>query len=94
MKIKFEYPLATEENMKAIQDAIKAGTDVETLFSMFDEEMLWDCYIVMSGQQDVAWHVFDWQNGNEQFRIEDWEQEGIESYFQEKADCVTRSYLC
>ena len=44
MKIKFEYPLATEENMKAIQDAIKAGTDVETLFSMFDEEMLWDCW--------------------------------------------------
>lgn len=45
MTINYDYPLATEENMKAVQEAIDAGTDIETIFSMFDEELLWDTVV-------------------------------------------------
>lgn len=93
MRVFYDYPLATEENMKAVQAAIESGADVDTIFGMFDEELLWDCYIVMSGQDDTAWQVFDWQNGNEQYRIEDWQQEGLESYYQELAEDIARNNL-
>lgn len=80
MRIYFDYPLATEENIKAVKEAIDTGVDVETLFEMFEGELLWDCYIVMSGQQDTPWQVFDWQNGNEQYEIEEWQRDRIENY--------------
>ena len=93
MKIKFEYPLATEENMKAVQDAIDCGKDIDTIFGMFDEELLWDCYVVMSGQQETPWQVFDWQEENGQYRIEDWQQEGIENFLHESAKHIGRNNL-
>ena len=93
MRIFFDYPLATEENMKAVQEAIDAGNDIGTIFSMFDEELLWDCYIVMSGQDGIVWQVFDWQKGNEQYRIEDWQLDGLENFLQESIDNVSRRYL-
>ena len=93
MTINYDYPLATEENMKAVQEAIDAGTDIETIFSMFDEELLWDCYIVMSGQDGIVWQVFDWQKGNEQYRIEDWQLDSLENFLQESIDNASRRYL-
>ena len=93
MRVYYDYPLATEENMRAVQAAIESGTDIDTMFSLFDEETLWDCYIVMSGQQDTIWQVFDWQNGNEQYRIEDWQQEGIENFLYESANHIGKNHL-
>ena len=93
MKVYFEYPLATKENMKAVQDAIDIGSDIDTIFNLFDDELLWDCYVVMSGQQNTPWQVFDWQEGNEQYRTEDWQQEGIENYLRESANRIGRDHL-
>lgn len=85
MTIHYEYPLATEENMKAVQNAIDTNIDIYTLIDMFDEEVLWDCYVVITGQQNTPWQVFEWQKGNEQYRIEDWQREGIESFISSKS---------
>lgn len=93
MRINYEYPLATEENMKALQDAIDCRKDICTIFEMFDEELLWDCYVVMSGQQDTPWQVFDWQEEDEQYRIEDCQQEGIENFLHESADRIGKNHL-
>ena len=93
MKVSFEYPLATEENMKAVQDAIDGGNDIDTIFEMFDDVLLWNCYVVMSGQQDTPWQVFSWQDEDEQYRIEDWQWEGIEKFLHESANHIDRNNL-
>ncbi len=83
MRIFFDYPLATDENIKAVKEAINTGIDAEELFEMFDDVMLWDCLVVISGQQDIQWNVFHWQDGNEQYRIEDWQIDGIEVFIKD-----------
>ena len=93
MIIKYEYPLATEENMKALQDAIDCGKDIYTIFEMFDEELLWDCYVVTSGQQDTPWQVFDWQEEDEQYRIEDWQQDRLENFLLESTNHIGKYNL-
>ena len=80
MRVFFDYPLATEENMKAIQDAINSGTDIFELYEMFDEEMLWDCVVVLSGNTDTPWALLDHMEGNLQTVIEDWQFDIIKNY--------------
>ena len=79
--------------MKALQDAIDCGKDIYTIFEMFDEELLWDCYVVMSGQQDTPWQVFDWQEEDEQYRIEDWQQDRIENFLLESTNHIGKYNL-
>lgn len=80
MRIYYEYPMATEENMKTIQDAINAGMDIANLLDNFPEEMVWDCVVVLSGNKDTTWQVFDWMDGNLQTRVEDWQIDYIDDY--------------
>ena len=72
MIIKFEYPMATEENMKAIQNAINAGMDAAELLDSFPEEVVWDCVVVLSGNRETPWAVLDHMDDNLQTSIEDW----------------------
>ena len=87
MRIYFDYPNATEENMNAVQNAINAGKDIDELMDMFDESTIWDCVIVLTGNKDTPWALLDDMDGNEQTRIEDWQQEFIEEYIH---DCQTQ----
>ena len=80
MRIYFDYPLATEENMKAVQDAINAGKDFCDLTEMFDENTLWDCIAVLSGNKDTCWALLDHLDGHEQTSTEDWQSEIIGNY--------------
>ena len=80
MRIKFEYPMATEENMKKIKDAIYAGMTSIMLLDAFPEEMVWDCVVVLSDNKDATWQVFDWMDGNLQTRVEDWQIDYIDDY--------------
>ena len=80
MRIYFDYPLATEENMKAVQDAINAGKDIDELTDLFDEEVLWDCVVVLSGNKDTLWALLDHMNGHEQTSTEVWQSEVIYDY--------------
>ena len=80
MRIYFDYPHATEENMKAVQDAINAGKDIDELTDLFDEEVLWDCVVVLSGNKDTPWALLDHMNGHEQTSIEDWQFGIIDGY--------------
>ena len=84
MRVFFDYPLATEENMKAVQDAINSGKDYEELDEMFGSETLWDCIAVLSGNRDTVWSVFDYMSGNDQTEIEDWQSNLIEKYINER----------
>ena len=77
MRIYFDYPLATEENMKAVQDAINAGKDTDELVEMFGEEVTWDCAVVLSGKNETPWALLDHMEGNRQTEIEDWQYEII-----------------
>ena len=79
--------------MKALQDAIDCGKDIYTIFEMFDEELLWDCYVVTSGQQDTPWQVFDWQEEDEQYRIEDWQQDRLENFLLESTNHIGKYNL-
>ena len=80
MRIKFEYPMATEENMKAVQDAINAGMDNCDLCEAFGEEMVWDCIAVLSGNKDTTWALLDHMDGNRQTGTEDWQSEICDDY--------------
>ena len=81
MRVYFDYPLATVENMKAVQNAIDAGTnDVCDLIDMFGENVVWDCVVMLSGNEDTPWAVFDRMDGHEQAGIECWQGEIIDDY--------------
>ncbi len=80
MRIKFEYPMATEENMKAVQDAINAGMDNCDLCEAFGAEMVWDCIAVMSGNKDTTWALLDHMDGNNQIETEEWQVEIIDDF--------------
>ena len=84
MRIYFDYPLATEENIKAVQDAIEEGKDIGELLEIFDGEMLWDCVVVLSGYQDKTWSILFNLDGPEQIYIEDWQSEFIEEFISEQ----------
>ncbi len=83
MRIKFEYPMATEENMKAIQNAINAGMDAAELLDSFLEEVVWDCVVVLSGNENTPWALLDNMEGDRQITIEDWQYEIVENYLME-----------
>lgn len=80
MIIKFEYPMATEENMKAIQNAINAGMDAAELLDSFPEKVVWDCVVVLSGNRETPWAVLDNMDGNHQTVLEDWQYGIIEDF--------------
>lgn len=80
MRIIFDYPLATEENMKTIQDAINFGKDQSELVEMFGENMVWDCIAVLSGNKDTPWALLEHMDGHEQIGYEDWQSEVVEKY--------------
>lgn len=80
MRIYFDYPLATEENMSAVQAAINAGKESDELEEMFDEEVLWDCVAVLSGNKDTPWALLDHMDGHEQYSTEVWQHEIIYDY--------------
>ena len=84
MRIYFDYPLATEENIQVVQNAINEGKDIEELLDIFDDEMLWDCVVVLSGCQDLTWSILFNLDGPEQTHIEDWQSEFIEKYIMEQ----------
>ena len=86
MRVFFDYPLATEENTKVVQDAINSGTDIFELYEMFDEEMLWDCVVVLSGNKDTPWALLDHMDGNLQTAIENWQYEIVDNYIYECQD--------
>ena len=80
MRIYFDYPLATEENMHAVQKAIDAGCNDCDLDELFDETVLWDCIAVLSGNKDTPWALLDHMDGNEQIGMEDWQSEVVNNY--------------
>ena len=80
MRIYFEYPLATEENMKAVQNAINSGKDICELDEMFGDNTVWHCVAVLSGNKDTPWALLDHMNGHEQVGYEDWQSEIIDEY--------------
>lgn len=80
MRIYFDYPLATEENMHAVQEAIDAGKETCDLVELFDENVLWDCIAVLSGNKDTPWALLDHMNGHEQIGMEDWQSEVVDDY--------------
>lgn len=82
MIVKFDYPMATEENMKAIQNAIHAGMDYPALNETFGNETVWDCIAVLSGNKDTAWQLLDHVDGSRQTRTEDWQDDIIEDYIE------------
>ena len=83
MRIYFDYPLATEENMKAVQTAINAGMDTCDLIESFGENVVWDCVVVLSGNKDTPWALLDHINGHEQTEIENWQSKFIDDYIEE-----------
>ena len=80
MNIYYDYPHATKENMKAIQDAIIAGKEAWELIDIFGENVVWDCVAVLSGNKETVWGLVDFLNGHEQICIDDWQSELIEEY--------------
>ena len=80
MRIYFDYPNATEENMKSIQEAINQGNDTEELFELFDENVVWDCLVVMTGNRNTPWALLDKMDGNNQTEIESWQYEMIDEF--------------
>lgn len=80
MRIYFDYPLATKENIKAVQDAINEGKDTDELMRIFDEEMLWDCIVVLSGNEKTPWGLLEDMDDNAQITIEDWQYDFIGEY--------------
>lgn len=82
MRIFFDYPLATEENMKAVQAAIDAGKDIFELADEFGAEVVWDCIAVLSGNQDTTWALLDDMDGSEQCSPEEWQYEMMENHIQ------------
>lgn len=64
MRIYFDYPLATEENMKVVQDAINAGMGCDELMDSFPGEMVWDCLVVLSGNENTPWGLLYNMEGN------------------------------
>ena len=80
MRIYFDYPLATEENVKAVQEAINSGKEIYELYEMFDENTIWDCITALSGNIDTAWALLDHMNGHEQYSLEDWQYDLIAEY--------------
>ncbi len=80
MRIYFDYPNATEENMKTIQEAIDQGNDTEELFELFDENVVWDCLVVMTGNRNTPWALLDKMDGHEQYGIEGWQYEMIDEF--------------
>ncbi len=91
MRIFFDYPLATEENMKAVQAAIDAGKDLFELSELFDENVLWDCVAVLSGNKDTPWALLDHMNGHEQISIEDWQSAIEDNYIGYCQDCICQN---
>ena len=86
MRIYFDYPYATEENMKAVQDAINAGKGTDELVEIFDDEVLWDCVVVLSEYEDSTWQLLENMDANAQTRIEDWQYEFIEDYIMDQRE--------
>ncbi len=82
MRIYFDYPLATEKNMKAVQDAIVSGKDIYELVEVFDDEVLWDCVAVLSGNKDTPWAVLDHMDEKEQYSPDDWQRDIIDKYIE------------
>ena len=80
MRVFFDYPLATEENMKAIQEAINSGKDEYDLAEMFGENTIWDCVAVLSGNKDTCWALLDHLDGHVQTSTEDWQFEIVSEY--------------
>ena len=80
MRVYFDYPLATEENLKAVQAAIDSGKTADELEEMFSIEVVWDCIAVLSGNRETAWAVLDNMEGNRQTVIEDWQYDVINDY--------------
>ena len=80
MRIYFDYPLATEENMHAVQKAIDAGYKACDLVELFDENVLWDCIVVLSGNKDTPWALIEHMDGHEQISMEDWQSELVDDY--------------
>ena len=80
MRIFFDYPLATEENMKAVQEAINSGKDEYDLAEMFGENTVWDCIAVLSGNKDTCWALLDRLDGHVQTSTEDWQFEIVSEY--------------
>jgi hypothetical protein len=68
--------------MNAVQDAINAGKDIDELVEMFDDEVLWDCVVVLSGNKDTTWSILFNLEGSEQTNIEDWQSEFNSTNFQ------------
>ncbi len=81
--------MATEENMKAIQSAINAGMGAAELLDSFLEEVVWDCVVVLSGNEDTSWALLDHMDGNLQTVIEDWQYEIVNDYVAECQDKQT-----
>jgi hypothetical protein len=89
MRVFFDYPLATEENLKAVQDAINSGKSAGDLIDMFGEEVVWDCYVILSGNKDTTWALLDGMDGDHQSGdLEEWQNESIESYVEDCQSCV------
>ena len=80
MRIFFDYPLATEENKKAVQDAIISGKNQSELVELFGENMVWDCIAVLSGNKDTPWVLLDHMDGHEQIGYEVWQSEIADEY--------------
>lgn len=82
MRIYFDYPLATEENMKAVQKAIEAGTEEWDLIEMFGENVVWDCVAVLSGNKETPWALLDCMNGHDLIGYEDWQSDVVNDYIE------------
>ena len=88
MRIYYDYPLATEENMKAVQNEIIAGKDCDELCEMFGETVVWDCIAILSGNEHTPWALVDFLNGNEQIGIDDWQTDLIDNYISDVQNSV------
>ena len=82
MKIHFDYPLATNENIEAIRKAFNTMTEPTDLYDEFNDEVLWDCFVVMSGQQNTPWALMDYCDGNEQYSPENWQRNLMDEYYE------------
>lgn len=72
--------MATEENMKAIHKAINAGMGEAELLDSFPEDVVWDCVVVLSGNEDTPWALLDHMDGNLQTQLEVWQCELVEEF--------------
>lgn len=80
MRVFFDYPLATEDNMRAVQEAINAGKEIWELDEMFGVNMVWDCIAVLSGNKETVWALLDHMDGHEQIGYESWQSEIADEY--------------